>query len=75
MVKSQNVTTIDCRNSLFRSEDKRTRLVFRVKDIIAIAMPDAALVANKNKTQDLKKIVEKLKKDKIDQAEYFPKEW
>ena len=38
-------------------------------------MPDAVLVANKNKTQDLKKIVEKLKKDKIDQAEYFPKEY
>ena len=74
-VKSTNITTIDCANSLFRSENNKTQLVgLGVKDIIAIAMPDAVLVANKNRAQDVKKVVEKLKSKGIEQAEKFPKE-
>ena len=44
-----------------------------VKDIIAIAMPDAVLVANKNRAQDVKKVVEKLKSKGVEQAENFQK--
>ncbi len=74
LVKSTNVSTIDCENSLFRSEDSRTHLVgLGVKDIIAISMPDAVLVASKNRAQDVKKVVEKLKNNEIEQAEKFPK--
>ena len=76
LIKSKNVSTIDCENSLFRSEDDKTQLVgIGVKDIIAIAMPDAVLVANKNRTQDVKKVVEKLKSKGVEQAENFPKEY
>ena len=51
LVKSKNVSTIE-----YLSEDNKTRLVgLGVKDIIAIAMPDAVLVANKNRAQDVKK--------------------
>ena len=76
LVKSKNVSTIDCENSLFESEDNKTQLVgIGVKDIIAIAMPDAVLVANKNRTQDVKKVVEKLKSKGVEQAENFPKEY
>jgi len=75
LVKSTNVSTIDCDNSLFRSEDNKTQLVgLGVKDIVAIAMPDAVLVANKNRAQDVKKVVEKLKSKGVEQAENFPKE-
>ena len=44
-----------------------------LKDIVAIAMPDAVLVANKNRAQDVKKVVEKLKRKGIEQADNFPK--
>ena len=36
-------------------------------------MPDAVLVANKNRAQDVKKVVEKLKRKSIEQADNFPK--
>ena len=59
---------------MFRSEDSRTHLVgLGVKDIIAISMPDAVLIASKNRAQDVKKVVDKLKKNEIEQAEKFPK--
>ena len=76
LVKSTNVTTIDCKNSLFRSEDNKTQLVgLGVKDIVAIAMPDAVLVANKNRAQDVKKVVENLRRKSIEQADNFPKQY
>ena len=37
-------------------------------------MPDAVLVANKNKTQDIKKVVEYLKLQNISQSEEFSKD-
>ncbi len=74
-VKSTNITTIDCANSLFRSENNKTQLVgLGVKDIIAIAMPDAVLVADKNRTQDVKKVVENLRRKGIEQADNFSKQ-
>ena len=36
-------------------------------------MPDAVLVANKNRAQDVKKVVEKLKSNGVEQADNFPK--
>ena len=41
---------------------------------MAIAMPDAVLVAHKDQAQDVKKVVELLKTKKIAQAEVFPKD-
>ena len=41
---------------------------------MAIAMPDAVLVAHKDRAQDVKKAVELLKSKNIDQAEIFPKD-
>ena len=75
LVLSKNVSAIDCKDSLFRSEAENLHLVgLGVKDIIAIAMPDAVLVADKNRAQDVKGIVENLKTQGIGQAEAFPKE-
>ena len=61
--------------SLFISKENKTQLVgLGVKDIVAIAMPDAVLVADKNRAQDVKKVVEKLKTKGIEQADNFPKQ-
>ena len=49
---------INCQNTLLRSEKSNQQIVgLGLDNIIAIAMPDAVL-ANKEKTQDVKKVVE-----------------
>ena len=66
---------IDCENSLLRSENPSQQLVgLGLDSIIAIAMPDAVLVAHKDRAQDVKNVVEGLKKNSISQAEVFPKD-
>ena len=45
-----------------------------LEDIIAIAMPDAVLVAHKNRAQDIKVVVSTLKAAGVAQAEAFPKD-
>ncbi|MEM7721719.1 MAG: mannose-1-phosphate guanylyltransferase/mannose-6-phosphate isomerase [Pseudomonadota bacterium] len=68
-------SAIDSRNSLFRAESETQRLVgIGVEDIIAIAMPDAVLVAHKDRAQDVKKAVETLKAEGAHQAETFPRD-
>ena len=72
---SQNAHSIDCQNSLLRSESSSQEIVgLGLKDIIAVAMPDAVLVADKKRAQDVKSVVEKLKALNINQAEIFPKD-
>ena len=72
---SKNAHAIDCKNSLLRSENETQHVVgLGLQNIVAIAMPDAVLVANKNKSQDVKNIVEYLKLQNISQSEAFPKE-
>ena len=72
---SENAHSIDCQNSLLRSESSSQEIVgLGLKDIIAVAMPDAVLVADKKRAQDVKSVVEKLKALNINQAEIFPKD-
>jgi len=72
---SNNVTTIDCENSLIRSEDDSIEVVgIGLKNIITIAMRDAVLVADISKSQDVKKAVDILKEKKVSQATQFPKD-
>ena len=66
---------IECENSLLRSENHLQQLVgLGLENIIAIAMPDAVLVAHKDRAQDVKKVVDRLKEQSITQAEIFPKD-
>lgn len=75
-----NVTTetahaIDCKNSLLRSESSNQQLVgIGLDNLIAIAMPDAVLVAPKERAQEVKKAVTLLKSQGVSQAEIFPKD-
>ena len=67
--------SIECTNTLLRSESERQEIVgFGLDNIIAIAMPDAVLVADKNRSQEIKKVVELLKFNNVQQAEVLPKD-
>ena len=72
---SKNAHSIECKNTLLRSENENQQIVgLGLQDIVAIAMPDAVLIANKNKSQDVKKIVEHLNIQNIMQGEVYPKD-
>jgi mannose-1-phosphate guanylyltransferase/mannose-6-phosphate isomerase len=75
VVLSQNAHAIECKNTLLRSDSKSQEIVgLGLEDIVAISMPDAVLVANKNKSQDVKKVVGYLKSKNISQSEIFIKD-
>ena len=60
-VAQGDVLLHDCRNTLALSEGRLIACV-GVDDIVVVETADAILVAHKDKTQDVKKIVESLKK-------------
>ncbi len=71
-VISANAHAIACENSLLRSETPGTALVgLGLTDIVAIAMPDAVLVAHRGATQDVSRAVAVLKQSRTPQAETF----
>ncbi len=71
---SSNAHAIQCINSLLRSENENQEIVgLGLENIIAVAMPDAVLVANKDNSQDIRMIVQSLKHKNISQSEVFPK--
>ena len=75
VVASENATAIECQNVLLRSENGSQHLVgLGLENIIAIAMPDAVLVAHKDRAQDIKEVVYALKAKGVAQAETFPKD-
>jgi mannose-1-phosphate guanylyltransferase / mannose-6-phosphate isomerase len=68
-------TAIDCDNTLLRSEDDSLEVVgIGLENIVAVAMPDAVLIAEKSRAQDVKQAVTVLKAKKAKQAESFPKD-
>ncbi|WP_375692048.1 mannose-1-phosphate guanylyltransferase/mannose-6-phosphate isomerase [Pseudooceanicola sp. LIPI14-2-Ac024] len=68
-------TAIDCEDTLLRSEDDRLEIVgLGLKGVIAVAMPDAVLVADASRAQEVDKAVARLKARKVAQAETFPKD-
>lgn len=69
------VTAIDSTGSLLRSEADGLELVaIGVQNLIAVAMPDAVLVADKSRAQDVKLAVATLKARGAVQAETFPRD-
>lgn len=70
-----NAVAIDCDGTLLRSEEEGVELVgIGLTDIIAIATPDAVLVAHKSRAQDVKKAVEVLQAKGAKQAEAFARD-
>lgn len=74
-VVSETALAFECSNSLLRADSSNQQIVgIGLDNIIAVATPDAVLVANKDRAQDVKKAVEFLKLRDIPQANTFPKE-
>lgn len=75
VVTSQNATAIDCQNTLLRSENDNQELVgIGLKNIVAVAMPDAVLVSDINSSQSVKLAVETLRNTDKKQSEQFPRD-
>jgi mannose-1-phosphate guanylyltransferase / mannose-6-phosphate isomerase len=75
MVLAGEASAINSKNSLLRSENKNQEIVgIGLENIIAIAMPDAVLVADMSSAQDVKKAVQTLKAKGAKQAEQFPRD-
>lgn len=69
------VTAIDCEGSLLRSEAEGLALVgIGLKDVVAVAMPDAVLVADRSRAQEVRAAVAALKAQGTRQAETFPRD-
>lgn len=67
-------TAFDCRDTLLRSEESGVQLVgLGLERIVAVAMRDAVLVADMDRSQDVKTLVEGLKTAKIAQATEHPR--
>ena len=72
---SARATSIDCQQTLLRSESDSLEIVgIGLSNIIAIAMKDAVLVSDMSRSQDITKAVAKLKSEKATQAIAFPKD-
>jgi mannose-1-phosphate guanylyltransferase / mannose-6-phosphate isomerase len=68
-------TAIDCTDTLLRSEVEGLEIVgIGLDGIIAVAMPDAVLIAAKDRAQEVKQAVATLKAKKARQADSFPKD-
>ncbi|MFD2165567.1 mannose-1-phosphate guanylyltransferase/mannose-6-phosphate isomerase [Thalassotalea euphylliae] len=68
-VQRGDVLTHNTNNSYLHSEDKLIATV-GVNNIVVIDTPDAVMVADKNQVQDVKAIVNQLKKDKRSEVEH-----
>jgi mannose-1-phosphate guanylyltransferase / mannose-6-phosphate isomerase len=69
-------TALDCKNTLLHATSETQELVaMGLEDIIAVAMPDAVLVAHKDRAQDVKIAVKKLKEKGTTQAETLPRDY
>ncbi|TQM91498.1 mannose-1-phosphate guanylyltransferase [Roseinatronobacter monicus] len=67
-----DVTAIDCHDSLLRSEVSGLELVgVGLTDIVAVAMGDTVLIAHRDRAQDVKEAVARLKAREAAQAEGF----
>mgnify|MGYP003641881184 FL=1 len=75
-VCSDNATAIDCADTLLRSETEGVQLVgIGLDNIIAIAMGDAVLVADKSQAQRVKEAVDALKAHGASQAVQLPRDY
>jgi mannose-1-phosphate guanylyltransferase / mannose-6-phosphate isomerase len=76
VVTDGSSTALDCKNTLLHATSENQELVaIGLEDIIAVAMPDAVLVAHKDRAQDVKIAVSKLKAKGASQAETLPRDY
>jgi mannose-1-phosphate guanylyltransferase/mannose-6-phosphate isomerase len=75
-VTSGPATAFDCNDTLLLATSEAQQLVgIGLKDIIAVSMPDAVLIAHKDRAQEVKQAVAALKAKAVSQAETLPREY
>ena len=73
VVLSNNATAVDCKDCLIRSESDSQHIVaLGLQNVVAVAMNDAVLVADKSRSQEIKDVVKILECNNIWQAESSP---
>lgn len=76
LAQSGPVTAIDCHDTLLRAESDSVRLVgIGLNNIIAVATPDAVLIADKSRAQEVRQAVALMKAEGAPQAESFPRDF
>jgi len=66
------VTSIGCTNSMLHAESESQHVVgIGLEDTLVVAMPDAVLVADKSRAQEVKQAVSVLKETSVKQSESF----
>ena len=76
VVTSGAATALECSNTLLKSTTESQELVgIGLENIVAIAMPDAVLVAHKDRAQEVKLAVSTLKAKNVTQAETLPRDY
>ena len=69
-------TALECHDTLLHATSEAQQLVgIGLHDIIAVAMPDAVLVAHKDHAQEVKQAVATLKTKSVSQAETLPRDY
>jgi mannose-1-phosphate guanylyltransferase/mannose-6-phosphate isomerase len=69
-------TALDCSETLLQATDAGQQLVgIGLRDIIAVAMPDAVLVAHRDRAQEVKEAVAELRRQSVPQAETLPRDY
>lgn len=69
-------TAFGCEDTLLQATSADQQLVgIGLKDVIAVAMPDAVLVAHKDRAQEVKQAVVALKARDVPQAETLPRDY
>jgi mannose-1-phosphate guanylyltransferase / mannose-6-phosphate isomerase len=65
-----DVVAVDCKNSYLRVEEGLLA-AFGVEDLIVVSTADAVLVAPKDRAQDLKKLIDRLKSEKREELTHL----
>lgn len=70
-----NATAMDCVDTLLWAEGDSPALIgLGLKDVIVVTLPDAVLVADRSRAQDVKKVVEELRTKGMPEADTFLKD-
>ncbi len=67
-------TAIDCTDTLLYPDPDLELVGIGLTDIVAVALPDAVLIAHKSRTQDVRLAVDALKRKGARAAEQFPRD-
>ena len=75
-VTTGQATALECQDTLLLAASEDQQLIgLGLTDIVAVAMPDAVLVARKDRAQDVNQVVAELQSKGVPQAETLPRDY